>query len=402
MATSFDDMDKALGNQILERLNKLDTIEQSVNKLSVIEDDVKDLKLAFLEYKQNAADVQEQLADACEAIEDLKSKVGKMDKLESEIEFLKERNIHLEKKLNIQENYSRRENIIIHGVTTTKDENCFKAVSDIFIQMGVGPRPLQRCHRLRYGTKPLIARFVNFQDKLEVMKNRKLLKGTNIYINDDISPDVAEKQAELMPILRYVKHIDKKARVNLVQDTIKYKNQTYDKTSLSDMPLALSKVGTNVTDTHVMFAGEYSTCSNLHPCNLTIDGKRYNSSEQFFQNQKCLDLNNQEVADKVMLARSPREAMNIGKSIKTTDKWCETTGVAIMEKALTAKYEQVPTFTKCLQEHKGKQFVEGTRNPIWGIGHPFSYQEVPAAKDWLGKNLLGNILTKLSANSQPK
>ena len=93
-----------------------------------------------------------------------------------------------------------------------------------------------------------------------------------------------------------------------------------------------------------------------------------------------------------MLARSPREAMNIGKSIKTTDKWCETTGVAIMEKALNAKYEPVPTLTKCLHEHNGKQILRAQETLYGELGTHYHIKKCQLPKTGWGKTLLGNIV----------
>ena len=56
------------------------------------------------------------------------------------------------------------------------------------------------CHRLpggRSGSKPLIAKFVRRDTKHQLVKNKRNLKNTNIFVNDDLTPIRAKVTREL-------------------------------------------------------------------------------------------------------------------------------------------------------------------------------------------------------------
>ena len=347
------------------------------------------------DFRHDTQEMKQQLVEACEEIDSLKVKASKIDKLESEVKLLKKQNFELQSRMQKQESYSRRENVIIHGFDVGPEDNPQQIVQDLFQKLGVGPFQLLRCHRLNYGKKPIIARFVSFQDKLEVLKKRKSLKGSNIFINDDLAPGIAKRQAELLPILKYIKQTDPDAKVNIYQDKLRYNGAVFTNSNIGDLPIDLFKVGTKSNDTHVFFSGEYSVYSNLYPCNLLIDGQLYNSSEQNYQYNKCTALKMPDVAARVLECATPREAMRVGKSVKAPEAWAMGEGEKIMCIGLRAKLNQVHRFKKALEDNSGKLLVEATRDPVWGIVLQIAVKEIGNSKLWTGKNLLGKILSKM-------
>lgn len=296
-----------------------------------------------------------------------------------------------------QENYSRRENILIHGTQPEDKEDCLETVYRIFAKMNLDRLKLSRCHRLQHGKRPIIARFAYYSDKTTVMKNRHLLKGSGIFISDDVAHQTAVDREAIVPVYKYMKHVNIKA--TLVNDKLKFDGKLYGLDTVSELPIDLDSVGVTVENTKVAFAGEFTSLSNLHPCGLYIGEQHYNSTEQFYQQQKCLSLDQPSVAREVMRAATPREAMIAGKAARTTDDWIAENGTDIMRTALNAKFQQVPQFKKALLEHKGKEFIEYSRHSGWGIGHPFSYRSIPKVTDWKGKNYMGQLLTELANTS---
>ena len=119
------------------------------------------------------------------------------------------------------------------------------------------------------------------------------------------------------------------------------------------------------TDTHVYFAGDHSPLSNLFPCKIFSDGGSFASSEHMFQYLKCKALDKHQVARKILLQPSPRDAMSTGKVVRTTREWCETVGSDIMRKVITAKFEQVPEFSKQVTCNTDKIFVEAPHLEMW-------------------------------------
>ena len=142
------------------------------------------------------------------------------------------------------------------------------------------------------------------------------------------------------------------------------------------------------------FAGDYTPLSNLYPCRLLIDDNSFNSSEQYFQHQKCLLHDDPETAGKVMAATTPRDAMRVGNTVKSSKDWILRAGVDIMRKALSVKMDQVPDFANFLHTNKGKTFIECSRNPLWGCGLPFTY-DIDSIQNFKGKNLMGELLSQL-------
>ena len=269
---STNTCDDSLAQLVLAKLSKLDSID---HKLNSIDGAVRELRSDFAANREYVDELRGQLSTACEEIDELKCQVGRLDKLESEIEYLKERNSFLEGKVVRQEMYSRRENILIHGIVEKEGEDCFKLVEGVFKRLQLESLNLSRCHRLKNGKRPIIARFANFQDKLRVMKSRKLLRGSNIYINDDVTPEIARKQDDLFPVVSYLKSKDNKSKATVVNGSIKVHGKLYKREPLSDLDINLSEVGLNCSNTHVAFAGGYCPLSNLYSCEITIHGSHY-------------------------------------------------------------------------------------------------------------------------------
>ena len=127
--------------------------------------------------------------------------------MKTEFLVMKTKQDTIEKKVQQLDSYSRRENIIVDGLVEPENENCFETAKQLFTNMGLDNFPLQRCHRLfrkdREGKKPrpLIIRFISFQDKLQVIRNAKVLKGKDVYIQDDYPPEISAQRARLRPFV---------------------------------------------------------------------------------------------------------------------------------------------------------------------------------------------------------
>ena len=86
--------------------------------------------------------------------------------------------------------------------------------------------------------------------------------------------------------------------------------------------------------------------------------------------------------------------MAAGSIVKQPTEWTLKEGVIIMEKVLRAKFQ--PNHMKAILRSTGtKMIVEATRNPIWGIGQPFTSPNVLQPGTSNGQNLLGSILMKI-------
>ena len=128
--------------------------------------------------------------------------------------------------------------------------------------------------------------------------------------------------------------------------------------------------------------GEFSNFS-AHPFDL--DGKRWPTSEAYFQAQKFED---EAVQEQIRLAPTPMKAANLGRSrsFPLRSDWEQIKDDA-MRRALRAKFLAHPELGTLLLSTGDEQLVEATTNDYyWGCGTRGD-----------GLNRLGELLMELRA-----
>ena len=127
-------------------------------------------------------------------------------------------------------------------------------------------------------------------------------------------------------------------------------------------------------------AGEYGAFSNFSRHSVFLKGKRWPTSEHYFQAQKFVGTEHEE---EVRKAKKPSEAAAMGRSRKLPLRrdW-EGIKDAVMLEAVRAKFAQHDDLKALLLGTGGAELVERTVNDsYWGDGG-----------DGSGKNRLGQIL----------
>lgn len=125
---------------------------------------------------------------------------------------------------------------------------------------------------------------------------------------------------------------------------------------------------------------EYGELSNFAPYPITLRGKRWPTSEHYFQAQKFADARDQE---EVRNANSPMLAARMGRDRKRKLRrdW-ERVKIGIMREAVEAKFRQHDDLRALLLATGDAKLVEHTENDdFWGDGG-----------DGSGPNELGRIL----------
>ena len=130
---------------------------------------------------------------------------------------------------------------------------------------------------------------------------------------------------------------------------------------------------------------EYGEFSNFAAFPIQLDGKRWPTSEHYFQAQKFEDPKERE---QVRKAKTPSVAARLGRDRKKKLRrdW-ESAKVNVMRKAVEAKFRQHEDLRALLLGTGDAKLVEHTENDdYWGDGG-----------DGSGKNMLGIILMDLRA-----
>jgi ribA/ribD-fused uncharacterized protein len=135
-------------------------------------------------------------------------------------------------------------------------------------------------------------------------------------------------------------------------------------------------------------ADEYGCFSNFAPYPIEVDGQRWPTSEHYFQAQKFEDPEHREA---IRREKSPMIAARMGRDRKKKLRrdW-ESVKIAVMRKALQAKFTQHPDIQAILLATGDAKIVEHTENDrYWGDGG-----------DGSGQNWLGRLLMELRAEWQ--
>jgi ribA/ribD-fused uncharacterized protein len=128
---------------------------------------------------------------------------------------------------------------------------------------------------------------------------------------------------------------------------------------------------------------EYGCFSNFAPYPISLGGKRWPTSEHYFQAQKFLDEAHREA---IRTTKSPMIAARMGRDRKKKLRrdW-ESVKVSIMTAAVRAKFDQHEDIKAVLLATGDAKLVEHTENDdYWGDGG-----------DGSGKNMLGQILMRI-------
>lgn len=326
---------------------------------------------------------------------DVKAEMKEMAKLKTEVQKLKYENTYLKERVVDLEDYSRRDNIVVTGIKEADKEDCRLVCRELFRKLQIEENvEVVRTHRL--GSKghdsfrPLIIRFRFHENKEKVMKNRKLLKDTGIFINDHLSIDATRKKNSLLPVLKELRQVNEKAHMRGAK--IYSDGRLYSEKNVHELPIDAHSANTKTENDVTVFRGRFSRLSNLHPCHFEMDGKQWSSIEQILQHGKAVRAGQVEVASRILWTDDPVDIMYIGKAVNNPTGWNEA-AKAILKTSLAKKFA-IPQFKLALQK-TGKVIGEGTRDKVYGIGFTPSANEAHEPSKWTGENLMGTLLMDL-------
>ena len=130
--------------------------------------------------------------------------VGRSDK---NIDEIREKIKELENKTDDIENRTRRNNLCFDGINEGVKESWSESerkIRDLLsskFSISTDELSIERAHRVGRSEsvskpRPIVAKFQNFKTKEAILKNKKCLKGTNIFVRKDFSEKILAKMHE--------------------------------------------------------------------------------------------------------------------------------------------------------------------------------------------------------------
>ena len=324
-----------------------------------------------------------------------------------ENQLLKRRITLLEEKAVYAESYSRRSNLVFDGIPLSQGNEDIEAKVREVLSVNMKVQNVEeiqfvRVHRLAYKRKTIV-RFEHFQDRMRVWQNRRQLKGSNIWVEEDFPKEIRDRRQVLMPIFKKALTLPH-VKAYLVEDRLSINGETYTVQNLQQLPPALSLDLTSlvVHEDNVFFFSRSSPLSNFFPSQFKMDGMEYRCVEQRYQSMKAEVHKESKLSDEVMMANDPAEMYNIGNRKLRTDGniWTEGRKLRIMEDALMEKFTQNSHLKDVLLSTAGKNIVKAGPDVFWGTGVKLNkIKEIPQ-DNWPGQNRLGKLLMSKRAKLQ--
>lgn len=178
--------------------SKLDKLDQIEIHLAQVDQDIKDLKHSYTFVNETADELKKK-----QAVQD-----SSIKSLEESIASIKAQNQHLHQELIDIRAHSMRSNLVFYNLPEVDKEDPFATVRDVLAnKMKIDADnkiEIERAHRL--GRKcddgkprPIVAKFLRYQDKEFIRKKAYLLKGTKFGIAEQFPKEIAETQRKLYP-----------------------------------------------------------------------------------------------------------------------------------------------------------------------------------------------------------
>mmetsp|Transcript_1648 Transcript_1648/g.5850 ORF Transcript_1648/g.5850 Transcript_1648/m.5850 type:complete len:319 (-) Transcript_1648:23-979(-) len=156
-------------------------------------------------------------------------------------------------------------------------------------------------------------------------------------------------------------------------------------------------------DEEFVFFFKDSPFLQSHPCKFSGKGlfgggqQDFISTEQWALYNKAMLFNAESVAERILAATSAPAIRKLGKAIKNVDKeqWEEEKEAVVLEGS-RLKFTQDPKLYELLVATAPKTLAMASpTGKVWGIGLEEGDPRALDRRQWLGANLLGEILTQL-------
>lgn len=144
---------------------------------------------------------------------------------------------------------------------------------------------------------------------------------------------------------------------------------------------------------HFFWGGPFS---QHHPSRFTLDGERFGTAEHYMMWRKARLFADDAIAAKILAAPTPDAAKSLGRKVSGFEHtvW-DAEKIGIVEAGSTAKFAQNDGLKRRLLNTAPALLVEASPfDTVWGVGLAAEDPRIQDPANWLGENLLGQILTR--------
>lgn len=381
------------------------------------------------EILNSVSDVQTTAEDAKEQsaknANDIVLLQNQMQKLQRHCNVLEEENVSLKSKSEQIELYSRRDNLVIHGVPDNKNETNEQCISAarLFMkqQLELDHNTVEnirfvRCHRMGMMVnitshpRPIIMRFYHYDMRELVWRACPKLKGKKPYsMSEDFPQGMAERRRLLYIIYREAIRSNDYQTVKLNRDVLTINNNRYTVDNLHTLPKKINPATLSYKTNQESYVvggifSEYNKLSNWSKSDFTFKDHDYISIEQGWQHRKALLAGDQISAHKIMCSTKPKSAKELGRNVKMTsvnrNKW-DAGREDLMLAMVRAKVSQNRDVKSALLDTGSKRIGEsGVNDQFYTIGLKLTDNLVLDNKKWKTGNLMGKVYERVRSEIQ--
>ena len=424
------EMEITVVNKINEMINK--KMAQWNDKLGRMKQDVVKASSDKMTEMQNSFSkcIEDKLENAktdisqsyVSVLKDIKTLVGKLEKRLSqqdvEIVWLKSE-LKTEKSKRIAaEAHSRRINLRVLNIPEDTENLKFYIMTVLNKQDHlVREQDIDVIHRIGFQKKktprPVIIKFSSLHSRMTVWEKRMQISQNSgsdrLIVTEDFPSKWQDNRRMLWPVVKKARTLAKSDgstyKASLQKGHMLLDGKIYTIDTVSDLPLELqpAQVYTPMSDEAVIFYSKNSPFSNHHRSFFTIDNVRYNCTEQYIMQQKCLQAGDLAAAAQVMEEDDPVHQKAIGKSISNFDKkaW-EKEAKTLVKDGIRAKVTQNDYIRELLLATVNRRIAEANKfDKLFGIGFHLNDKRAWDVKNWTnGQNLMGQLLEEIRQEFQ--
>ena len=201
-----DDKSPSLLNATDENVECSNNVNKLVNCMEQVQKQIAQIFQNTNEHRENqikGARQYEEIKDSIQAISDRfdeyeadrKKKEEKISNLENKVSFLNERVNELTTAIEKQEQYSRRNCLLLHGIQENTNEDTDKLSLDMVnnnLQLDLTGENIERTHRIGKPKsdgkpRPIIIKFVRYNVRRKVYTRKKMFKGKKISLTESLT-----------------------------------------------------------------------------------------------------------------------------------------------------------------------------------------------------------------------